>query len=119
MRLKGERAVFRQILAGDPFKAQICHLGLKSGPLEAKMVRFEAKNDRFEAKRVIWTVLEVKFGKMISVFFLKFFMRLKGERAVFRQILAGDPLEAQICPLEPPLDTYLGGKLPRYPFVTF
>ena len=70
MWLKGERAVFRQILAGDPFKAQICHLGLKSGPLEAKMVRFEAKNDRFEAKRVTWTVLEVKFGKMISAFFL-------------------------------------------------
>ena len=27
----------------------------------------------------------------------EFFMPLKGKRAVFRQILAGDPLEAQIC----------------------
>ena len=28
-------------------------------------------------------------------------MWLKGKRAVFRQILAGDPLEAQICYFEP------------------
>ena len=34
------------------------------------------------------------------IFFDEFFMRLKGKRAVFRQILAGDPLEAQICHFE-------------------
>ena len=35
------------------------------------------------------------------IFFDEFFMRLKGKRAVFRQILAGDPLEAKICHFEP------------------
>ena len=51
---------------------------------------------------VIWTVWKAKVSKMKAVFFFdKFFMRLKGKRAVFCQILPGAPLEAQICHLGP------------------
>ena len=51
MRLKGKRAVFRQILPGDPLEAQICHFELANHQFEAKMLHFEAKMKHFEAKR--------------------------------------------------------------------
>ena len=41
------------------------------------------------------------FQNASRTFFDEFFMRLKGKRTVFRQILPGDPLEAQICHFEP------------------
>ena len=62
MRLEGKRAVFRQILAGAPLEAQICHLEprtghfeadhfeAKTGHFEAKTGRFKAKTDQFEGK---------------------------------------------------------------------
>ena len=50
MRLKGKRAVFRQILPGDPLEAQICHFELANHQFEAKMLHFEAKMKHFEAK---------------------------------------------------------------------
>ena len=99
--LKAKRAVFRQILPGAPLEAQICHLEPRISQFDAKLGHFEAKSDRFEAKIVTWTVWKAKFSKMKAVFlFDKFFLRLKGKRAVFRQILPGTPLEAPICHLE-------------------
>ena len=50
MRLKGKRAVFRQILAGDPLEAQICHFEPANHHFEAKMKHFEAKRMHFEAR---------------------------------------------------------------------
>ena len=50
MRLKGKRAVFRQILPGDPLEAQICHFALANHQFEAKMKHFEAKMRHFEAE---------------------------------------------------------------------
>ena len=41
------------------------------------------------------------FQNESRIFFDEFLMWLKGKRAVFRQVLAGDPLEAQICHFEP------------------
>ena len=41
------------------------------------------------------------FQNESRIFFDKFFMRLKGKRAVFCQFLPGAALEAQICHLEP------------------
>ena len=49
MRLKGKRAVFRQILAGDPLEAQICHFEPANHHFEAQRCHFEAKMKRFEA----------------------------------------------------------------------
>ena len=68
IRLKGKRAVSRQILPGAPLEAQICHLEPRTGHFEAKIGHFEAKSDRFEAKTVFWTVLKAKFSKMQAVF---------------------------------------------------
>ena len=115
MRLKGKRAVFRQILPGAPLEAQICHLEPRPGHFEAKICHFEAKSDRFEAKMVIWTVWKGKFSKMKAVFFFdKFFMRLKGKRAVFCQFLPGAPLEAQICHLEPRMGHFEAHKTDHF-----
>ena len=50
IRLKGKRAVFRQILAGDPLEAQFCHFGLANHHFESKMMHFEAKRMHFEAR---------------------------------------------------------------------
>ena len=61
LRLKGKRAVLRQILPGAPLEAQICHVEPRMGHIEAKIGHFEAKSDRFEAKIVIWTVWKAKF----------------------------------------------------------
>ena len=126
MRLKGKRAVFRQILAGDPLEAQICHFELANHQFEAKMLHFEAKMKHFETKtdhfepkiahfeaKIVHFATKTAAPKHLDplrrqifqnesrIFFDEFFMRLKGKRAVFRQILPGDPLEAQICHFEP------------------
>ena len=50
IRLKGKRAVFHQILAGDPLEAQICNFGLANHHFESKMMHFEAKRMHFEAR---------------------------------------------------------------------
>ena len=50
MRLKGKQAVFRQILAGDPLEAQICHFELANHHFEAQICHFEPKMKHFEAK---------------------------------------------------------------------
>ena len=125
MRLKGKRAVFRQILPGDPLEAQICHFELANHQFEAKMLHFEAKMKHFEAKtdhfepkiahfeaKIVHFATKTAAPKHLDplrrqifqnasrTFFDEFFMRLKGKRAVFRQILPGDPLEAQICRLD-------------------
>ena len=50
IRLKGKRAVLRQILPGAPLEAQICHLEPRMGHFEAKIGRSEAKTDHFEVK---------------------------------------------------------------------
>ena len=50
MRLKAKRAVFRQILAGDPLEAQICHFEPANHHFEAKMKHFEAKRMHFQAR---------------------------------------------------------------------
>ena len=97
LRLKGKRAVFRQILAGAPLEAQSCHLEPRTGHFEAEFGHFEAKSDRFEAKMVTWTVWSANFSKIKAVFFDKFFLRLKGKRAVFRQILARAPLKLKFA----------------------
>ena len=99
MRLKGKRAVFRQILAGAPLEAQICHLEPRTGHFEAKIGHFEAKS-RSQNGHLDGLESQI-FQNESRIFFDNFFMRLKGKRAVFRQILAGAPLEAQICHLEP------------------
>ena len=105
MRLKGKRAVFRQILAGDPLEAQICHFGPANHHFEAKMKQFDAKIKHFEPKMKHFEHLDGFGGQIFQnesrIFFDEILMRLKGKRAVFRQILAGDPLEAQICHFGP------------------
>ena len=50
MRLKGKLAVFRQILAGDPLEAQICHFERANHHFEGNMKHFEAKRMHFEAR---------------------------------------------------------------------
>ena len=59
IRLKGKRAVFRQILAGDPLEAQICHFELVNHHFEGKMKHFEPKRMHFEARMMH---LEAKIG---------------------------------------------------------
>ena len=138
MRLKGKRAVFRQILAGDPLEAQICHFEpanhhfegkmkhfeAKRMHFQARMMHFEAKIAHFEAKIVhfavesgqfeaFWQFWRPKFPKRQPYFFDEFLIRLKGKRAVFRQILAGDPLEAQICHFEP-ANHHFEGKMKHF-----
>ena len=46
----GKRAVFCQILPGDPLEAQICHFAPANHQFETKMLHFEAKMKHFEAK---------------------------------------------------------------------
>ena len=89
MRIKGKRAVSRQILPGAPLEAQICHLGPRMGHFEAKIGHFEAKSDRFEAKMVIWTVWKAKVSKMKAVFFLT---------NSFCGLKANGPFSAKSCP---------------------
>ena len=64
MRLKGKRAVFRQILAGAPLEAQICHLELRTGHFEAKINHFELKPIILKLKPAVLklkpTVLKLK-----------------------------------------------------------
>ena len=50
MWLKSKRAVFRQILAGDPLEAQICHFELANHHVEAKLNLLKLKKDHFEPK---------------------------------------------------------------------
>ena len=50
MRLKGKRAVFRQILAGDPLEAQICHFEVANHHFEGTMKHFGTKMMHFAAK---------------------------------------------------------------------
>ena len=50
MRLKGIRAVFRQILAGDPLEAQICHFDFANYHFEAQRCHFEVKMRHFGPK---------------------------------------------------------------------
>ena len=59
IRLKGKRAVFRQILAGDPLEAQICHFELVNNHFECKMKHFEPKRMHFEARMMHF---EAKIG---------------------------------------------------------
>ena len=53
------------------------------------------------------------FQNESRIFFDEFFMRLKGKRVVFRQILAGDPLEAQIGHFEL-ADHYFAGEMKHF-----
>ena len=84
--------------ANHRFEAKGCHF-------EAKMKQFDAKTKHFEAKIKHFEHLDGFGGQIFQnesrIFSDEFLMRLKGKRAVFRQILAGDPLEAQICHFEP------------------
>ena len=97
MRLKGKRAVFRQILAGAPLEAQICHLEPGMGHFEAKIGHFEAKSNRFEAKMVMWTVLKAKCSKMKAVFFsMNSLCGLKANGPFSAKSWPG-PLEAQFA----------------------
>ena len=68
MRLKGKRAVFRQILAGDPLEAQICHFEPANHHFESKMKHIEAKMMHFEAKMKHFEAKMMHFeAKMISL----------------------------------------------------
>ena len=102
---KGKRAVFRQILSGYFLETQNYHFEDQIGHFDAKIIHFEAKIVHFATKMAVPKHCDgfrpQSFQNESRIFFDEFFMRLKGKRAVFRQILAGDPLEAQICHFEP------------------
>ena len=61
IRLKGKRAVFRQILAGDPLEAQICHFEPPNHHFESKMKHFEAKRMHFEARMMYFEAKMMHF----------------------------------------------------------
>ena len=68
MRRKGKRAVFRQILAGDPLEGQICQFEPANHHFEEKMKHFEAKRMHFQARMMHFEAKMMHFEAKIVHF---------------------------------------------------